>query len=95
MAMRVSLGVAFKGLKGSTRDFDQGEGSRLAELMIELGVAVATDATYTLKRIDNDFLSRFSCLLPVPGPRPCFDSILLAVGSHADFPTITIPNQYP
>ena len=52
MAMRVSLGVAFKG--GIYADFDQGEGSRLAELMIELGVAVATDATYTLKRIDND-----------------------------------------
>jgi hypothetical protein len=29
--------------------------SRLAELMIEFGVAVATDATYTVKRIDNDF----------------------------------------
>jgi hypothetical protein len=28
---------------------------RLAELMIEFGVAVATDATYTVKRIDNDF----------------------------------------
>ena len=25
------------------------------ELMIEFGVAVATDATYTVKRIDNDF----------------------------------------
>ena len=31
------------------------DGSRLAELMIEFGVAVATDATYTVKRIDNDF----------------------------------------
>jgi restriction endonuclease Mrr len=31
------------------------DGSRLAELMIESGVAVATDATYTVKRIDNDF----------------------------------------
>jgi restriction system protein len=31
------------------------DGSRLAELMIEFGVALATDATYTLKRIDNDF----------------------------------------
>ena len=31
------------------------DGSRLAELMIEFGVAVATDAIYTLKRIDNDF----------------------------------------
>jgi hypothetical protein len=30
--------------------------SRLAELMIEFGVAVATDFTYTVKRIDNDFL---------------------------------------
>jgi restriction system protein len=30
-------------------------GSRLAELMIEFGVAVVTDATYTVKRIDNDF----------------------------------------
>ena len=30
------------------------DGSRLAELMIEFGVAVATDATYTVKRIDND-----------------------------------------
>lgn len=28
---------------------------RLAELMIEFGVAVATDATYTVKRIDYDF----------------------------------------
>jgi restriction system protein len=31
------------------------DGSRLAELMIEFGVAVATEATYTVKRIDNDF----------------------------------------
>ena len=32
------------------------DGSRLAEkLMIEFGVAVATHATYTVKRIDNDF----------------------------------------
>jgi restriction system protein len=31
------------------------DGSRLAELMIEFAVAVATDATYTVKRIDNDF----------------------------------------
>lgn len=31
------------------------DGSRLTELMIEFGVAVATDATYTVKRIDNDF----------------------------------------
>jgi restriction system protein len=31
------------------------DGSRLAELMIEFGVAMATDATYTVKRIDNDF----------------------------------------
>jgi restriction endonuclease Mrr len=31
------------------------DGSRQAELMIEFGVAVATDATYTVKRIDNDF----------------------------------------
>jgi hypothetical protein len=31
------------------------DGSRLAELMIEFGVAVATDATYTVQRIDNDF----------------------------------------
>jgi restriction system protein len=31
------------------------DGSRLAELMIEFGKAVATDATYTGKRIDNDF----------------------------------------
>jgi restriction endonuclease Mrr len=31
---------------------DQG----LAQLMIEFGVAVATDATYTVKRIDNEFL---------------------------------------
>jgi restriction endonuclease Mrr len=31
------------------------DGSRLAELMIESGVAVATDATYTVKLIDNDF----------------------------------------
>ena len=30
-------------------------GSRLAELMIEFGVAVAKDGTYTVKRIDNDF----------------------------------------
>ena len=31
------------------------DGSRLAELMIEIDVAAATDATYTVKRIDNDF----------------------------------------
>jgi restriction endonuclease Mrr len=31
------------------------DGSRSAELMIEFGVAVAADATYTVKRIDNDF----------------------------------------
>jgi restriction endonuclease Mrr len=31
------------------------DGSRLAELRIGFGVAVATDATYTVKRIDNDF----------------------------------------
>ena len=31
------------------------DGAKLAELMIEFGVAVATDATYTVKRIDNDF----------------------------------------
>jgi restriction system protein len=31
------------------------DGSRLAELMIEFGVAVATEATYTVNRIDNDF----------------------------------------
>jgi restriction system protein len=31
------------------------DGSRLAELMIEFGVGVATDATYTVERIDNDF----------------------------------------
>jgi restriction system protein len=31
------------------------DASRLAELMIEFGVLVATDATYTVKRIDNDF----------------------------------------
>ena len=31
------------------------DGSTLTELMIEFGVAVATDATYTVKRIDNDF----------------------------------------
>jgi restriction system protein len=31
------------------------DGSRLAELMIEFGVAVATEATYMVKRIDNDF----------------------------------------
>ena len=31
------------------------DGSRLAELMIEFGMAVATEATYTVKRIDNDF----------------------------------------
>jgi restriction system protein len=31
------------------------DGSRLAELMVEFGVAVATDATYTVKRFDNDF----------------------------------------
>jgi restriction endonuclease Mrr len=27
----------------------------MAELKIEFRVAVATDATYTIKRIDNDF----------------------------------------
>jgi hypothetical protein len=31
------------------------DGPRLAELMIEFDVAVATEATYTVKRIDNDF----------------------------------------
>ncbi|HEY6840226.1 MAG TPA: restriction endonuclease [Chthoniobacterales bacterium] len=31
------------------------DGPRLAELMVEFGVTVATDATYTVKRIDNDF----------------------------------------
>jgi restriction system protein len=31
------------------------DGSRLAELMIEFGKALATDAIYTVKRIDNDF----------------------------------------
>jgi restriction system protein len=31
------------------------DGSRFTELMIEFGVAVATEATYTVKRIDNDF----------------------------------------
>ena len=31
------------------------DGSKLAELMIEFGMAVATDATFTVKRIDNDF----------------------------------------
>jgi restriction system protein len=31
------------------------DGSKLAELMIEFGVAVAADATYTIKRIYNDF----------------------------------------
>jgi restriction system protein len=31
------------------------DGSRLAELMIEFGVAVAKDATYTVKRIGDDF----------------------------------------
>jgi restriction system protein len=31
------------------------DGPKLAELMIEFGVAVATEATYTVKRIDNDF----------------------------------------
>jgi restriction endonuclease Mrr len=41
------------------------DGSRSAELMIEFGVAVATDATYTAKRIDNDF---FEAVLPVRDP---------------------------
>jgi restriction system protein len=31
------------------------DGSRLAELMIEFDVAVAIEATYAVKRIDNDF----------------------------------------
>jgi restriction system protein len=31
------------------------DGSRLTELMIEFGVAVATEATYTVKRIGNHF----------------------------------------
>jgi restriction system protein len=31
------------------------DGSKLAELMVEFGVGVATDATYTVNRIDNDF----------------------------------------
>jgi restriction endonuclease Mrr len=29
----------------------------LAEFIIEFGVAVAPDATYTVKRIDNDFFA--------------------------------------
>jgi restriction endonuclease Mrr len=31
------------------------DGSKLAELMVEFGVPVATDAIYTVKRIENDF----------------------------------------
>jgi restriction system protein len=31
------------------------DGSKLAELMVEFGVGVATDATYTVSRVDNDF----------------------------------------
>ena len=32
------------------------DGPRLAEFMIEFGVGVAPEATYTVRRIDNDFL---------------------------------------
>jgi restriction system protein len=32
-------------------------GARLAELMIEHGVGVVTEATYELKRIDSDYFS--------------------------------------
>jgi restriction system protein len=57
---------ATKGIFITTSDFSRDandyvskivliDGSRLAELMIEFGVAVATEATYTVKRIDNDF----------------------------------------
>jgi restriction system protein len=57
---------ATKGIFITTSDFSRDandyvskivliDGSRLAELMIEFGVAVATDATYTVKRIDDDF----------------------------------------
>jgi len=31
------------------------DGSKLAEVTVEFGVGVATDVTYTVKRIDNDF----------------------------------------
>jgi restriction system protein len=57
---------ATKGIFITTSDFSRDandyvskivliDGSRLAELMIEFCVGVATDATYTVKGIDNDF----------------------------------------
>jgi restriction system protein len=57
---------ATKGIFITTSDFSRDandyvskivliDGSSLAELMIEFEVAVATDTTYTVKRIDNDF----------------------------------------
>ena len=36
------------------------DGKQLAELMIDHGVGVRTDATYELKRIDADLLPRMS-----------------------------------
>ena len=46
------------------------DGLRLAKLMIEFGVAVATDATYTVKRMDNDYFDSiwFTCV--TLGSRP-------------------------
>jgi hypothetical protein len=38
------------------------DGSKLAELMVEFGVGVATDATYTVNRIDNDFFETIQIL---------------------------------
>jgi hypothetical protein len=44
---------------------------RIANANIEFGVAVATDASYTVKRIDNDFLD------DAGGPRIESDTQLL------------------
>jgi hypothetical protein len=76
--------------------------------MIEFGVAVATDATHTVKRIDNDSLSRFKPVhlcaavgvptLIVNAVRSkrllCLSSRLgtLADGQHADLPVVPVPN---
>jgi predicted helicase len=57
------------------------DGSRLAELMIEFGVAVATDATYTMKRIDNDSTNSFR--LRPRCSRPTEENVALsAMRSH-------------
>lgn len=61
-----------KGIFITTSDFSQGaheyvaaieskiiliDGQELAQLMIDFGVGVATDATYELKRLDSDYFT--------------------------------------